>query len=119
MSGCPQMSDMEQNLWTLANIITGFAVAQGLAFLYALGQSEFAKAVDNPTANWIILIATIVASILYCGAVYLIWARGSSLTDSQYLEIWKSVTLGRIAAISVFNGLVLLITIMRLLPKGS
>jgi len=34
------MSDhlMNDNLWNMANLLTGFSVAQSLAFLYALGK---------------------------------------------------------------------------------
>jgi hypothetical protein len=105
---------MEQNLWNLANIITGFAIAQSLAFLYALAKSEFVKAVDNPMTYWIICIAIIVASILYCVAVYFVGNKGASLTDIHNVDIWKSITLGRVAAILVFNAFaIVVITIVR------
>jgi hypothetical protein len=107
------MSDMEKELWSLANIITGFAVAQSLAFLYALGQKEFANAVDNPAASWIILLATLGASLIYCGSVYFIGGKGASLTDPQNRGVWTWVTWGRILAISVFNGFVVLMVIVR------
>ncbi len=100
------MTDMENHLWDLANIITGFAVVQSLAFLYALAQNEFMKAVDNRDAQKIIIPATVVASIFYCGAVFLLGRAGTSLAESHQ-SVWDSVMWGRIVAILAFNGLVL------------
>jgi hypothetical protein len=108
------MSDMENHLWNLANIVTGFAVAQSLAFLYALGQKEFSDAVDSPVATVIIVIATAIASVVYSTAVYLIGAQGASLADAeQEKKIWASVTWGRIVSILIFNGFVLLIVLLQ------
>ena len=118
MGDLGEMSDMANHLWNLADIITGFAVAQSIAFLYALAQKEFSEAVDNPEASMIIVMATVSASVVYCSAVYLIGTGGSSLTNVEHEKnIWASITWGRIAGIMIFNGFVLSIVFLQRIRK--
>ena len=104
------MSHMENHLWNLANVITGFAVVQSLAFLYALGTTEFMEAVRSPLALWTIAVATVVASAVYCCAIYWVSLKGALLADDERTkEIWTSVTWGRLGAICLFNSVVLVV----------
>lgn len=61
---------MPEELWKLANVITGFAVAQGLAFCYTLAK-DFAKlqSASSPVKSVIAII-----SIIFAGAYSLLSA---------------------------------------------
>jgi hypothetical protein len=96
---------MVENLWSLANGITSFAVFQALAFLYALGREEFVKAITNRLAQLAIVSATVVFTVAYCFAVWKCWALASELDCHR--KVWSTVTAGRIVCIMAFNLMVL------------
>jgi hypothetical protein len=94
-----------ESLWSLANGITSFAVLQALAFLYALGRKDFVTAIANPTAQAVIVVATVAFTIGYCVSVRKCQTLVARL--DSHGEIWSAVTAGRIACIIVFNLMVL------------
>lgn len=92
--------NMPAELWKLANIVTGFAVAQGIAFCYALAK-DFAmmQSLSLPVKSVIALISFVFAGV-YSFAVYNCW----TLVDRDKREgIWRQVTYGRWVAIWLFT----------------
>ena len=107
---------MVQSLWSLANGITSFAVLQALAFLYAVGKTDFVTAITNRAAQFAIITATVVFTVVYCLAVWKCQALASKL--DCHPEIWASVTAGRIACIIAFNVMVLGIDLVAAASRG-
>jgi hypothetical protein len=87
---------MVENLWSLANGITSFAVLQALAFLYALGRVEFVSAISNGVAQTIIILVTLAFTIAYSVGVSKC-RRLASEISSDHKQAWKTVTRSRIA----------------------
>lgn len=100
--------EMENEPWSLANNMTGFSIVQALAFLYALGKTEFVLAVNKPIAWRLIHSSTLFISVGYCIAVFgcgfLAWNLGLS---NGNLCVWIWITMGRVAAIVGFGWLIL------------
>ena len=97
---------MVENLWSLANGITSFAVVQALGFLYALGGAEFKDAISNYIAQIIIVFATIVFTYAYSYGVWKCWDLASAV-QSDHKVAWQTATTGRIVCIVMFNLMVL------------
>lgn len=97
--------EMIKELWSIANIITGFAVAQSLAFALALGKDL--EKLERQTSAFKISISCIASTFaaLYCLAVWQCWTLASSL-DSQleHDDIWHQVTIGRTVCILLFTA---------------
>jgi len=107
---------MVESLWSLANGITSFAALQALAFLFALGREDFVKAITNRFAQRVIVLATIAFTIGYCIAVWMCWALASDL--DSHCRAWLAVTWGRIACITTFNLLVLVVDLAIARARG-
>jgi hypothetical protein len=94
--------EWDDRLWGLANIVTGFAVAQSIALLYALGKDlrDLHKA-PMGTKKWI-AIPIGLFSCFYVGAVWgLAWLAIDS--DPSEDSIWLWVMVGRSVAIGAFG----------------
>jgi hypothetical protein len=107
---------MAENMWSLANGITAFAILQTLAFLYALGREEFVAAITSIAAQVIIIGATVVFTIAYCLAVVKCHALVAALDSHR--EIWSAVTTGRIVCIIAFNLMVLCVDLATAKARG-
>lgn len=98
--------NVEQELWELANAITGFAIIQALAFLYALEKPDMRSSVATRAAGRIIAPAIVGASILYAACVLLI---GFCLVDAGPAaeKAWTWVSIGRALAILISGAFAL------------
>jgi amino acid permease len=103
------MSDFNvpEQLWDLANLVTGFAIVQTLTTTITVAKGEL-KVLKGQTAHWIALVGTAfflpfyIAAIVWCGAV------GSSLDDAGNSYVWTVVTWGRIIGVLLFTAVALL-----------
>jgi hypothetical protein len=105
---------MVENLWSLANGITSFAVLQALAFLYALGRPDFVKAVSNTIAQTWITVGAVVFAIAYSTAVWECWMLASALyaPPKEQEAVWTTTTWGRVACIVMFNLMVVTVSVL-------
>src|SRR5262245_21054931 len=95
--------DMSKELWSLANLITGFSVAQSIAVAVALGKDLMDLQQQHiPVRVTISVIAMIVATG-YSAAVYHCRILAGSF-DTQHEEIWRQVTWWRVACIYLFTS---------------
>jgi hypothetical protein len=58
--------DLSKELWKIANIVTGFAVFQTVAFTYACAKTEFSEMINMRTIKIAITIIILFASTLEC-----------------------------------------------------
>ena len=99
-------ADMSEKLWDLANLITGFAVLQTLATIFALikkgGEIDALK--GAPAHLWA-FVATFIFTVLYVGAI--IWCRYAASppdgTNNAY--VWNVTTFGRVSIVLIFTGI--------------
>jgi hypothetical protein len=97
-------NDMAENLWELANIISGFAVIQSIATAFALAKGDFRFSLRTKTEHVIGIASASVFAIFYAGTVAWCWYRATSIdTDSNDQSLWAIVTIGRIGAILLFT----------------
>lgn len=91
--------DAEKELWSFANVITGFAVTQSLGVAIALGSvlHDSLQTISCSSKLPIAIIALIYMA-LYCGAVSRCRTLSKNL-NSQIPLIWKEATVARITAI--------------------
>ena len=92
---------LAEKLWDLANIVTGFAVAQVIATTFALANNQIA-ALTGRAARWIAFVCTVVFTGFYLGAI--IWCnhKGADL-DPQHTDVCAAVNCGRMVAIVLFT----------------
>lgn len=97
---------MEDKLWTLANAVTGFAVLQSVAFLYAAtGDNHFRDIrLSSYLAKFGIALTSVLCGAIYCWAVWRTYVMAYSL-EIEHKPIWRETTRGRIVAIVVFKSL--------------
>jgi len=93
--------NMADKLWDLANLVTGFASAQSLAFIFGL-VSDNLKLVKGRDAHWAAAIGTSIFTIGYIAAVVWCGYKGQSIAN-DHTGIWRSVTMGRVFTIVVFD----------------
>ena len=105
------MSDaaMAEKLWDLANLLTGFAVAQSIATTFGLAKREM-KAIAGASAHKWAAIGTIGFTVFYVIAIIACGIAGDRL-DQGPDTIWLWVMLGRVFAVVLF-AVVLLITLL-------
>jgi len=97
---------MADKLWDMANILTGFAVAQSLATIFALAKHEL-LALKGRAAHWMAFFTTLVFTVFYIAAIVWCGYRGSHL-DSVQPEVWCQTTWGRVGAVVLFTSILLL-----------
>ncbi|MGA8366044.1 MAG: hypothetical protein ACLQMT_05425 [Candidatus Acidiferrales bacterium] len=90
---------MADKLWDLANLVTGFAIAQNLAFTYSMAQHDLQ--VRGRGRHWGAFAGAVVFTIFYVVAVRLCGREGR-LLDGGQAHMWCYVTWGRILAIVLF-----------------
>ncbi|MEM9097815.1 MAG: hypothetical protein AAGC79_04760 [Pseudomonadota bacterium] len=101
----------EARLWSLANGLTAFSVAQTYAFLFAMGNEEFAQQVAS--AGSLALVLT----VLFCaGLVFLVWHLGDNGIEAVELfeenedqrepliKLWRQSGSIRIAILILTHG---------------
>ncbi len=93
--------DISKELWSLANIITGFSVVQSLGFAIAMGK-DLAVLQGKPADVKIVLsICCVVYSVMYSVGVFRCYRLAMSV-DTSHNSVWSQVTRGRIACIWIF-----------------
>jgi hypothetical protein len=98
--------DMSKELWSLANLITGFSVAQSVAVAVALGKDLFDLQHQHiPVKTTVSAIAFFVAAG-YCAAVYRCRVLARSV-DQEHEDIWREVTWWRMACICLFTSILI------------
>jgi hypothetical protein len=92
----------------IANLVTGFAVAQVIATTLALANGQIVG-LKGPLGHWLAFIFTAIFTALYLIAINWCNANGSRLSPEEP-DIWRNVNKGRKIAIAVFT-LILFLTI--------
>lgn len=103
-------ADLARELWSIANIITGFAVMQGLGFCLALGGNLGRLQSQSFCVKSGLGFVCLIFSALYA---YAVWQCANLALDSclagkvggqDLASVWQSVTYGRISAIGLFSA---------------
>jgi hypothetical protein len=95
--------DVNAELWKLANIVTGFAVAQGIAFALALG-GDLGRLQSAPLrVKFVLTIVALLFASAYSFAVHRCWTLANP--EISMAAVWRGVTYGRHAAIWLFTAL--------------
>lgn len=95
--------DAAVELWKLANIVTGFAVAQALAFSFALGKDLGRLQSASPRVKLVLVAISVLFAGFYSVAVHKCWDLAEP--GSIGTAVWRETTYGRHAAIWLFTGL--------------
>jgi hypothetical protein len=93
--------EMADKLWDLANIVTGFSVAQSLATTFMLAKDEM-KLLHDETGYRLMCIGTGLFTLFYVVVIVLCGIAGAKPHDPDG-RIWWFVTGGRGAAVIFFT----------------
>lgn len=107
-------SDLAEKLWNLANVLTGFNIAQAMAYVYAIGNPTFAKTISKDNVPWIIFVIGVCLNLLWIFAVW--WCHYAAVrcppdkgksedTIKAFKRISFHVTIGRIVLIVAFSAM--------------
>ena len=96
--------DMIKELWSLANIIAGFSVAQSLAFAIALGRDLGELQSQKMLVKIVLTSFCIMFGAVYSLAVFRCYHLAMSLGRAQE-TVWCQVTWGRVICIWLFTTL--------------
>ena len=94
---------MAEKLWDLANVVTGFAVAQGIATTFVIAKGDLNNSLRGSGAHFVAIGATLVFSAFYIFAILRCRAKGSSLDSLDNSAIWFTITAGRVFAVVLFT----------------
>jgi hypothetical protein len=94
--------EMIKELWSLANIIAGFSVAQSLAFAIALGKDLGELQSQKVLVKIVLTIVCIVFGAAYSFAVFRCYHLAMSV-DRAHETVWRHVTHGRVICIWLFT----------------
>lgn len=98
-------SEIEGQLWFLANAITAFSVLQAITGLYAVAKGDFTEVIakhSHFTSG--ILAAAVVCCCTYSFAVWFCNRLALQL-PTAHPHIWRQLTAARIAAIVLFQAI--------------
>jgi hypothetical protein len=97
--------DLSKELWFLANIITGFSVAQSIGVSIGFAKDLADLQLQTLKVKAAITGVAILFCAGYCCAVWrcCFWAKYLH-SAKESLLVWDEVTYGRIACIIVFTG---------------
>lgn len=99
--------DISKEMWSLANIITGFSVAQCVGVSIAMGK-DLADFQNKPwPAKLIVAVISVIVAWVYVFAVGRCW-RLARTANPQHETIWREVTCGRQVCIWMFTGIFLI-----------
>lgn len=89
---------MAEKLWSLSNTLTGFNMAQALAYIYALGQGNFALKISAGPIPYFILIAGLIVNAFWIGAIW--WCHYAAInypadkdTSKERVDAFKRISL--------------------------
>jgi hypothetical protein len=93
-------------LWTLANVVSGFAAVQAIAFGYMTLQPGWALKIKVPGALWIVTLMILTGVVLECWAVW--WCHSTSIKflgefPTEVKDVFAKVKWGRIACLILFG----------------
>ena len=94
---------MIKELWSLANIIAGFSVAQSVAFAIALGKDLGKLQSQKMLVKIVLTIFGIVFGTVYSLAVFRCYDLAMSVDRTQE-TVWRQVTCGRVICIWLFTA---------------
>lgn len=95
--------DMVKELWSLANIVTGFSVAQSIAFSFALSKKDLIDLqIETIKVKIVLTIIIIIFAAIYSYGVFRCYQLAMSI-DRTSDRIWLQVTYGRLASIWLFT----------------
>ena len=91
-----------EKLWDLANLITGFAIAQNIATTFAMAKEDLDRALTGPLNHWFAFAGIVVFTALYIVAIIWCGEHGSPHDPPDTVALWKTVTCGRVGAVLLF-----------------
>jgi hypothetical protein len=95
--------DMPEKLWDFSNIITGFSIAQSVAFSYALGDGlKFIHCWKTGKVGLSIII--IIFSFGYSCAIWQCCRHGGSLDNPLNREMWRITKWWRLITLTLFSA---------------
>lgn len=98
-----------QNYWQLANIVTGFAVAEVIGTLFAIGSSTiFAEGVRR--SRYLVVFFTLIAHIIYLWGIYFCHTQEVMLIPADEAKVLTgigTVFVGREIAVILSAGLLI------------
>ena len=97
---------MEDRIWNLANLVTGFSVAQNLAFLYGMGRYLSFLQHESAKIKYPVAVTIMISVLLYLGAVWDLHILAQDIPGGDS-RIWLHVSIGRSVAITIFGALAL------------
>jgi hypothetical protein len=98
--------DISKELWSLANIITGFSVVQSVGIAIAFGKDLAGLQGGKLVVKFAVALVAVVFAGVYCFAVRKCWVLSRSV-DSEHETIWRQVTRGRELCIWLFTGVLI------------
>jgi hypothetical protein len=96
--------NISEKLWDLANVITGFAVLQTLAMLFAVIKGDM-PVLMQATVRRLAFVGTIIFTLLYIAAITWCGIEGYSLNAPHDYSVWLIVTCGRLFVVLIFSFL--------------
>jgi hypothetical protein len=93
--------EMIRELWSLANIIAGFSIAQSVGFAFALGKDFISLQSERLSVKLTLAAICVLFAALYSLGVYWCYASAMALAET-HTSLWCQVTIGRIACIWIF-----------------
>ncbi len=97
-----------KELWSLANIVTGFSIAQSIGVAIALGKDLEKIQKQTVVVKGFISFLAFACGVGYSYAVWRCWDLAKLVdtkipTNLNYSTIWREVTYGRIIGILLFT----------------
>jgi hypothetical protein len=97
---------LAEKLWDMANLITGFAVAQVVATTFAFVKGDL-KVIAGAFRHWIALSGTFVFTGFYVFAIIWCGCEGNRLSPERP-DVWCHTTEGRVLAVVLFTVILVL-----------
>jgi hypothetical protein len=97
--------EIQKELWSLANIITGFSVAQSLAFAVALGKDLASLQTQTQPVKITLGIFCLLFGVAYSLGVQRCHQLAKLVKpfEQSHEVVWRQVTWGRMACIWLFT----------------
>ena len=99
-----------EKLWDLANLVTGFAVAQSIATTFTMAKGELRGSLKGSVAHWVAFGSIVLFTSFYLCAIVWCYKAGSppelapsSSKLAPSSSIWFTVTVGRVVAVLLFT----------------
>ena len=102
--------DIPDKLWSIGNIITGFAIAQTVIYFFALGNLQFAEAVGSGFIPLLVAAAVtgvnavLITVVWWCHRTSVGWIRAFGNDDrkaAHFSHVSHRTAVGRTVALAV------------------